>query len=287
MKKLLSFILGVCLIIPCAFMFTGCKDKEPQMETWDGTTIEVSAADENGVILIETAEELAGLAKEVNEGNTFAGKTIKLACDMDLTNKEWTPIGYGSFNNNTNTVNAGYVFKGTFDGQNHTLHNLKITTFVGGASENNYSATGIGLFGSNLGTIKNLKVDEAVVKGNHFVAVIAGFNAGAIIENCHVEDAEVSCTYLDEDESGDKAGVIAGYVGNSSVRLSEVKNCTAEDSTVNAARDAGQIVGCVASACQQNIVNNIAEEVLVTDNNQTQNTTNNDNIKNEVVGRIS
>ena len=55
------------------------KDKD-KMESWDGNIAEVSEAVE-GVITIETAEELAGLAKNVNDGNTYKGYTIKFSLD--------------------------------------------------------------------------------------------------------------------------------------------------------------------------------------------------------------
>jgi len=261
---------------------------------WDGTAADVPA-EETGVITISTAEELAGLAASVNEGTNYAGKTIKLACDINLKNIEWTPIGFGGGADIYGNVDSNSaVFKGVFDGQNHTISNLKITTFVGGAA-NEDASTGIGLFGSVLGaTIKNIKIDTAEVSGNHFVAAAVGSSRGTTLENIEVKNANVSCVYLDEDESGDKAGVVVGYIGNLLTEDSSVSNCTVANSTVNAARDAGQVIGClsidVIYGTPQTIstqANNTANEVVVTDNNQTQNTSNNDNIKNEIVGRVN
>lgn len=198
MKKLLSFILGVCLIIPCAFMFTGCKDKEPQMETWDGTTIEVSAADANGVITIETAEELAGLAEEVNEGNNFAGKTIRLACDMDMANRTWTPIGLGNRNILGDETNA---FSGTFDGNGKKIVGLTNGRYTPADShkalEGDLTTTvytyQYGLFGIVIdATIKNIAVtisfdcDDTNLQGDS-VGGIVGFSSGSLtMENCVV-----------------------------------------------------------------------------------------------------
>lgn len=239
MKKLLSFILGVCLILPCAFLFTGCKDKpETKMETWDGTNIEVSAADSNGVILIETAEELAGLAKEVNEGNDFAGKTIRLTCDMDLANKEWTPIGYGC-SSIADVAYSGYRFKGSFDGQNFKIYNLKITTFLDGDV-----AEGVGLFGHISGaTIENVKINTANVIGNHFVGALVGHATGSTINNCSVENVSVVCNFANEDASGDKAGALLGLIQAGYGMNSNLTNCSAYNSTVSADRDAARIAG--------------------------------------------
>ena len=289
MKKILTFVLAVCLIIPVSLGLVACdKDKE---DTWNGKTVEVSA-EKNGVITIDSAEELAGLAKAVNEGNSFEGKKIELTCDIDLRNKEWTPIGYGSSNYLGAADANSAVFRGEFNGKGHTIENLKITAFRGGSANTN-SATGIGLFGAIVNaTIKNLKIEDAIVTGNHFVAAAVGQARGSVIDNVHVEDARISCEYLDEDESGDKAGVVVAYSGVTTANNGSVTYCTAEDSTVNAARDAGQIIGCLAidyTGADQKVstqTGNVADEVVVTDNNGVQNTDNNDNIKNDVVGRI-
>ncbi len=98
---------------------------------------------------------LVGLAKLVNEGkDPFSKKTVTLGADIDLENKEWTPIG-----------KSGSAFRGIFDGQNHTISNLKIS-----GNNNN-----VGLFGYTTdGEVKNLTVNNATVRGYLNVAVVAG-----------------------------------------------------------------------------------------------------------------
>ena len=62
---------------------------------WDGTT-DTTWYDKDisqTVFELSDAADLAGLADLVNKGKTFEGKTIKLVDDIDLNNKEWTPIG--------------------------------------------------------------------------------------------------------------------------------------------------------------------------------------------------
>lgn len=284
MKKVITLLLCVCFIVPCAFMFSGCKEQATPPDYWDGSRVAVPTADNKGVVQIATAEQLAGLAKSVNEGNDYEGITIELTNNLDLLNIEWTPISYGSYNNNTNTINCGAVFKGTFDGKNHTIYNLKVTRFREGGVDG--GAVGVGLFGNNLGTIKNLIVEGAEVSGNHYVAVIAGFNAGSTIENCHVRNAKVSCFYFNSEESGDKAGTIAGYVGNRGV-ISSLKNCSAMNSTVNASRDAGQIVGCIKKLCQENVIDNSASNVIVSDNDSIKDAEYMDYIANDLIGKIA
>ena len=290
-KKILSFLCCFALMFICLFTVTGCDKAETKAEIWDGTAISVSKATK-GVIKIETAEELAGLAKSVNEGNDYAGVTIKLTCDIDLNNHEWTPIGFGSSNIYGYLDNEDYRwFKGTFDGQNHTISNLKITTFTGGGYEDPEASSGVALFGHTYdATIKNLTVETATVRGNHFVAVIAGFTCGTKIENVHVTKSNVNCTFKDLNDSGDKASTIVAFIRNSSTCDTYVKNCSAKISVVQADRDAGQIIGCfeklATSSTSYTEQDNTATDVLVSWNS-TGATPNKSctNIRNDIIGR--
>lgn len=104
---------------------------------------------------ISTLEELKAFRDEVNAGNTFKGETIELANDIDLGGEEWTPIG-----------NAGNSFQGNFNGNGHTISNLKVNLPT---SEN------AGFFGTTKnGTVKNLNFHNADIKGSLNVGVVAG-----------------------------------------------------------------------------------------------------------------
>ena len=98
---------------------------------------------------INTAEQLAGLAKLVNDGNNFSGKTIKLGEDIDLAGLPWIPIGTGNS-----------AFKGNFDGNNKKISNLYINS-------NAYINRGIshnGLFGnSQAGKIENVTLENVKI----------------------------------------------------------------------------------------------------------------------------
>ena len=131
---------------------------------------------------ITTPEQLAGLAQLVNGGNTFEGKTITLANDIVLNEgvlkengelndnasnfKQWTPIGEG-FN---------YQFKGTFDGNGHTVSGIYI---------NNENADDQGLFGyvDNKGEITNVRVEDSYINAKNDVGGIVGENYGTV-SNC-------------------------------------------------------------------------------------------------------
>ena len=258
---------------------------------WDGTVASALPAEVESVITITTAEQLAKVAAMVNAGNTFEGKTIKLGSNIDLANREWTPIGHGGADYASVVDQYSAVFKGTFDGDNHTIYNLRITTAKGGDVNTN-AAAGVGLFGAaDTAVIKNFKIDTAVVTGNHWVGTAVGFARGTTLDNVDVTNVAVSSVYLYEETDGDKAGALIGYLGNNVASGSEIKNCDVSNGTVNAARDAGQIVGCTAVdyTANDNVVtltNNTVDSVTVTDNNETANTTNNDNIKNEPIGSV-
>ena len=289
MKKILKGLFAMCLAFPCTISMTGCsKDKEPKLETWDGTIETVSEAVDN-VITIDTAEELAGLAKNVNEGTNYAGYTIKLAVDMDLANREWTPIGFGS-SNYIGTIDGeeGADFAGVFEGQNHTIYNLKITTFSKGGQGAATASAGVGFIGFNKGTIKDLTIDTADVKGNHYVGILTGFNLNAAITNCHVKNGKVNSVYANADDSGDKAGAIAGHFARGIYQddSASLTNCTVNNTTIKADRDAGQVIGCLSNGATQ--ADNTATEVTVSWN-ESANVENksNTNITNDIVGRIS
>ena len=119
MKKLFTLIGAIALT--CNLM---------AVNVWDGTSEPWTNG--NGTYddpyLIETASNLAYLAEKVNEGYqaqgmaVFAETYFLMTEDLDLNNINWTPIGY------VNTSLEGFYFAGVFDGDYHTISNLKIQT---------------------------------------------------------------------------------------------------------------------------------------------------------------
>lgn len=300
-KKLLNILTCLSIILIGAFALVGCGDEPPTVETWDGRATTVSSP-VNGVITIDTAEELAGFAKAVNEGEDYEGITVKLGCDMDMKNKQWTPIGYGRARDKNvdgiRDLDQGKSFNGIFDGQNHTIKNLNVVGLYTDANDEGVvvddgSSCGVGLFGLVFGSIKNLKIDTAVVSGNHYVGALVGYisnygetqEGSGVIENCHVTNAVVHCTFKNDDNGGDKAGALVGYLDQTNIL-----NCSAKKCQVDAVRDAGQMIGGVAHTENTNF-NNISETNSVTNVTVTCNIDNptgkeGSNIKNELVGRV-
>ncbi len=149
-NKILTVILSVIVL-------TGLLNVSVLAEGDGGIVADVSwynSEDVQNEYTIGTSEELAGLAQLVNAGNNFSGKTIKLSADIDLENKEWTPIG-----------TKDNTFNGMFDGTGKTISNLKVTS-----GESN-----VGLFGfTQNGWVKNISVSNAKIEGYLNVGVIAG-----------------------------------------------------------------------------------------------------------------
>ena len=159
-----------------------CGAEQPPSDVWDGS-IDTSWYNSTATeFTIYTAEQLAGLAKLVNDGNTFSGKTIYLGNNIDLAGREWTPIGIGNQTDNDNT-SSNYVFKGIFNGRSYTISNLYIDS---------NSLMKVGLFGSIVNAeIKSVGVINATVKMTYNLAmsyggILSGSAINSTITKCYV-----------------------------------------------------------------------------------------------------
>ena len=249
--------------------FNNCywdSDLELYLENGAEAVIDGDKVTEN-VLFISDARKLESFQFAVNGGKSFAGKTVMLSADIDMNDAyydKWFPVGQ----------TGATQFMGTFDGHGYTIKNLNIdSTKQTGA---NYSS---GLFGwLNNATVKNLNIENATVKGNHNVGVIAGYleTAGCTISNCNVTNATVEAYHANDDACGDKCGVIVGHAGNAGVKVTD---CSAKNSTVTAGRDAGQIAGAALTA---NVTGCTAENVTVSATGECTGA----NINNAVIGRV-
>lgn len=197
---------------------------------------------------IGTVEQLKAFRDAVNSGNQYAGKTVKLTADLDLSGESnWTPIG-------NLVAYPGQSFDGVFDGQNHVISNLTVND-----NTSNYATAA--LFGSvEFGTIKNLTVKNVNITSTHYAAGIVAYTSNTpTIENCHVIGGSIKSTpeIIDGSyDNGDKAGGIMGYATAGST----INKCTVEGVTISGYRDLGGIVGYSAG----NVTNNTVKNVTVT-----------------------
>lgn len=173
---------------------------------------------------IATAEQLAKLARDVNNGNTFRGKYFKLTADIDLSGGIWMPIGkYYNYGNGKNRL-----FFGKFDGNGHVIKNMHIQWED--ADDNAKSVWGLfstlqGESSTNLTTVTNLIIENATVEKkqgfkpdgpDYYVGVVAGeIYPNTELSNIIIHGSKIT----DNDETYElnretKIGGIAGNVQN-------------------------------------------------------------------------
>jgi len=133
-------------------------------DIWDGRINTTWYDNSKKEFTITTAQQLAGLAKLVNDYvDDFLGKTIKLGKDINLSGINWAPIGMEQ------------TFAGTFDGNGYEIKGVKIKF-----SDNDSAFKGLfGALDLN-GEIKNLGVIDSDIKGINAIGGLVGINNGKI-----------------------------------------------------------------------------------------------------------
>ena len=154
----------------------------------------------NGSYTVTSADGLLNVAELVNGGKTDIN--ITLDKNIDLTGKDWTPIGT-SFDNS---------YTGTFDGGGHTITGLTITT----------KDQFVGLFGylNRAGTVKNVVMEGIQITSNHMfgnTGGVAGFSWGTI-ENCSVSGSVSGTKCVGGVVGAQKAGSITGCSSSATVK---------------------------------------------------------------------
>ncbi len=160
-------------------------------DTWyDATKTELA---------IEDVADFAAFVETVNSVDNFEGKTLKLTGDIDLYFKDVTELADGdpiTFRPIGDTqYGAKNPFKGTFDGQGHTIKNLYQNGWDLGYNWDNYGSYGL------FGTLENATVKNVVIEGSESyieggdVSFIAGSATGdCVFENITINSG-VAATY--------------------------------------------------------------------------------------------
>ena len=211
-KKILSLLLALCFVmalVPMTAFAAGTTD------SWDGTA-DTSWYDENETEFhLQTAEQLAGMAKLINgDMANFKDKTIYLENDLDLGGHEWISIGDGA---NTDVGS----FQGVFDGQSHVVYNLY--SHEGLKSENKDNNNNLyrnGLFGSIYNaTVKNLGIENADIVipmkdgSTYGKGILVDWMTHSTINNCYTTGSITGGSYIEK-----YIGGIAGFLnGNNSI----------------------------------------------------------------------
>ena len=165
----------------------------------------------DGSYTVTSADGLMNIAKLVNGGKSDIN--ITLDTDIDLTGKDWTPIG-------TDYDNS---YKGTFDGGGHTITGLTFTT------NDEYA----GLFGwlNRAGTVKNVVMEGVQITSNQIYGGSIGGVVGSgwgTIENCSVSGSVSGTVYV--------GGVVGAQIGGS------ITGCSSS-ATVKGTVDVGGVAG--------------------------------------------
>ena len=155
----------------------------------------------NGSYTVYNADGLLNVAELVNGGKSDIN--ITLTADIDLTGKDWTPIGTDYDNSYT----------GTFDGGGHTITGLTFTT------NDKYA----GLFGrlNKAGTVKNVVMEGVQITSNQIyggsIGGVAGYSWGTI-ENCSVSGSVSGTVYVGGVVGAQIDGSITGCSSSATVK---------------------------------------------------------------------
>ncbi len=204
-------------------------------DVWDGTAATsffAGTGTAQDPYLITSGAELKYLQNQVAGGNNFAGKYIKLACNIDLNARNWTPIGSDT-----------RPFKGIFDGTGLTISNAQVV-----ANNHRYGLFGAIGDGANKTQIINLQISGFNVgiteSGGTFTfmagAIVGEIYQNAMVENCIVKNTNISVentTYING--TYDKKYFVGGIAG----RL-----CNTGANPENTPQNPSNIINCAVDA---------------------------------------
>ena len=200
-------------------------DFNNRVQNWGDVAEPVTPVD--GVYYIDKPEQLAYIAKIVNEGNTLEGQTVLLRNDLDLSGKSWVPIGFWTDHNNQTN------FFGELNGNHKTISGLTIP-LNSAAYRNGYA----GLFGYTTlaSSVHDLTLQGSVQSVGTDCGLLAGGAFGEVTR----------CTV-----SGEVNGLTGiGGIAGTGCRISQ---CAAKDVTLTATNgSAGGILGATMEIWQWN-----------------------------------
>lgn len=173
---------------------------------------------------ISSAEDLAGLAMLVEDGNTFEDKTITIDADIDLDGNLWSPIG----------VDMDLPFSGTVEGNEHSISNLWI---------NLPEADNQGLFGRcTAASLKDIFIDASHILARDTSGTLVGsFSTNSMMTNCKATNISILAgADSDSQFAGQNTGGLIGELTTDS----SISNCQSSGDVVGI----NQIGGLVGTA---------------------------------------
>ena len=193
-------------------------------------TVSLAAAKDPGYTVSEDGKTYTvTTADGLLAWNEAARNDLSINCtltkDIDLTGKEWTPIG-----------TSGNSYTGTFDGNGKTITGLKIT------GSNDYAGL-FGFIGSG-GTVKNVVLEDVQITSDNSSGLaggVAGYSWGNI-ENCSVSGSVSS--------NSTAGGVVGTQLGGSITGCSSsatVKGTQKAGGMAGATNGGASLTGCYAT----------------------------------------
>ncbi len=197
-KKILSFLLALCLIMALVPMTAFAEENE-----------------QSSKITIATVDDLLQFAKAVDDGE-YDDKTdavVSLEADLDLTGIAWTPIG-SVFDSQGNLQ---HYFSGKFYGNGHTISNIDFSDCYG---KDEYPSSGL------FSEIDGAEVSGLTVQGKVNVSkanyIFYGTIAGVAV-NSKISDCVSDVSFTDTDQYINGTVALCGYAVNSTVEYCQNK----------------------------------------------------------------
>ena len=213
----------------------------------------------SNVYYVYDAQGLAEFRDSVNDGNTYAGYTIKLRDNIDLSelNGAWTPIGTHGYREKDAEGNPCTYFAGIFDGDGYTISGLTDEGYVPAYTDSS-GRYAYGLFGSTCGaTVRNVTLTDVSInaaKGDS-VGALVGFSGGGLtVSNCSVSGSVAGL---------DAVGGIIGRAYNTidgdltTIQVNDnINNAAVSVTTTGSGKVAG-VIGYVTYFSSCSIYNNV------------------------------
>lgn len=174
---------------------------------------------ESDPYVIATDLQLAKLARDINNSSTQSncvGQYFVLSNDIDLSSALWMPIG-------TWNQNVQRYFYGKFDGQGHTVKNMRM---IWEGYSNKWCAWGLfsriqgnSTTEAEFSSITNLIIDKASLeKKKDYTPVGAGINLGIVVGEINV-NAEISNIIVRNSTITDDEDTYTSSVSGSNYRI--------------------------------------------------------------------
>ncbi len=205
----------------------------------------VPARAASAVTVIRTAEDLAAFSQAVGAGETYAGRTVTLAADIDMTGRDFTAVGVWAGDDYSR------VFQGVFDGDGHAVTGLTVTAAPGSTAMGFFS----GLYNA---TVKNLTLTVTVAaNGAQAAGGLAGRTVNAGLSRVSADVYVTAAAWPAPDNGCLASGGLVGLAdGRTAMDRCAVRGHVGAAGSFAGSVYAGGLVGCLRSGGSDGAVTN-------------------------------